>query len=245
MDRTIDRVVIWGTGQGGRMMLNLLSADMNVVAFCDNNKTLHGTVIDGIPVVDEQELVKINPDRVYIAILNGDACFEVKTQIEKLGIPARICPVTELRQQFDIRLAVLRLIAKEIEIRRIPGAVAELGVYRGEFAAELNRLFPERRLYLFDTFEGFDERDLRIERENHYSRPDQGKFQHTSMEAVHRMLPYPDRAIFRKGYFPETACGVEDTFALVSLDADLYQPMYEGLKFFLPENDQGRICPSA
>ena len=235
----MNRVVIWGTGQGGRMMLNLLRADMTVVAFCDNNRTLHGAVIDGIPVVDERELITINPDGIYIAILNGDACMQVRAQIEKLGIPARVYPITELREQFDIRLAVLRLIAKEIEDCHVPGAVAELGVYRGEFAAELNRLFPERRLYLFDTFEGFDERDIQIEKENHYSRLDQGKFDHTSIEMVYRMLPYPDRVIFRKGYFPETACGVEETFAMVSLDADLYQPMYEGLKFFYSRMTRG------
>ncbi len=235
----MNRVVIWGTGQGGRMMLNLLRADRHVVAFCDNNKTLHGTAIDGIPVVAERELLEINPDCIYIAILNSDACVQVRTQIEKLGIPARILPVTELRNQFDIRLATLRLIAKEIEDRSIPGAVAELGVYQGEFAAEINRLFPERHIYLFDTFEGFDERDLRFEREKQYARLDQDNFNHTSVDTVYQRLPYPDRAIFRKGYFPDTACGVDETFALVSLDADLYRPMYEGLKFFYPKMTRG------
>jgi len=99
----MNRVVIWGTGQGGRMMLNLLRADLNVAAFCDNNKKLQGTTIAGIPAIDERELVKINPDCIYIAILNREACIQVKEQIEKLGIQSKIITVTEFSVQFDIR----------------------------------------------------------------------------------------------------------------------------------------------
>jgi len=235
----MNRVVIWGTGQAGNMMRNLLRADVNVVAFCDNNKALHGAEINGVPVVDERELLKISPDLIYIAILNREACVEVSRQIEKLGIQSRIVSVIDYRSQFDIRLAVLRLIAKEVRDRNIPGALAELGVFQGEFAAEMNRFFPERSIYLFDTFEGFDERDLRIEKENSYSRQEQGKFSNTSVDRVYERLPYPARAIFRKGFFPDTSRGVEDQFALVSLDADLYQPIYEGLVFFYPRMTSG------
>lgn len=39
--------------------------------------------------------------------------------------------------------------------------------------------------------------------------------------------------------FPETCKGIDDTFALVSLDADLFKPMYEGLKFFYPRMENG------
>ena len=33
---------------------------------------------------------------------------------------------------------------------------SELGVYRGRFARCINRLLPDRKLYLFDSFQGFD-----------------------------------------------------------------------------------------
>lgn len=232
-------VVIWGTGQGGRMMLNLLRADVKVVAFCDNNKSLHGTMINDIPVICDKQLININPDSIYIAILNIEACMIVKEQIEKLGITCKIIIINEFRKQFDLRLATLKLIAKEINRRNIMGAVAELGVYQGEFAAEINRIFPSRNLYLFDTFEGFDERDIEIEKKNQYSKAEQGKFNDTSVDKVYSSLPYPSQVIFRKGYFPHTAFGLEEKFALVSLDADLYQPMYEGLKFFYPSMTKG------
>ena len=48
------------------------------------------------------------------------------------------------------------LAVKEIYKRKLDGAVAEVGVYRGEFAQYMNQAFPDRKLYLFDTFDGFD-----------------------------------------------------------------------------------------
>ena len=232
-------VVIWGTGQGGRRMLDLLCSDIRVVAFCDNNKKLQGTSIYGIPIVDEKLLLEINPDCIYIAILNNEACMLVKEQIEKLGVACKVIIITEFREQFDIRLSALRLASREINKHHIKGAVAELWVYQGEFAAEINRKFPDRKIYLFDTFEGFDERDIQIEKENQYSKLESGKFNNTSVDRVYNLLPYPSQAIFRKGYFPDTTCGLEENFALVSLDADLYKPMYEGLKFFYPRMNKG------
>ncbi|HCT91620.1 MAG TPA: hypothetical protein DF613_09630, partial [Lachnospiraceae bacterium] len=64
----------------------------------------------------------------------------------------------------DLRLAHARLFAEEIRTANLPGAVAELGVYRGDFAIEINRLFPDRTLYLFDTFTGFSPEDMAAER---------------------------------------------------------------------------------
>lgn len=233
------KVVIWGTGQGGKMMGNLLRADRKVVAYCDNNMELHGRMIDGIPIIDSKQLLQINPDCIYVAILNKEACMEVKAQLEKLGTTSPIIAITEYREQFDLRLATLKLIAKEVYERNIRGAVAELGVYQGEFTAEINRLFPSRKIYLFDTFEGFDERDIKIEEENQFSYAEAGKFNNTSINTVLNSLPYPGQAEIKKGYFPDTGLGLDEQFALVSLDADLYQPLYEGLKFFYPRMNKG------
>lgn len=233
------KVVIWGAGQGGQMMRNLLGSDMKVVAYCDNNRKMQGTKIDSIPVVNEQQLLQLKPDYVYIAILNKDACREVRSQIEMLRLKCNVISISEYRQQLDIRLATLKLIAKEVKKRNIQGDVAELGVYQGEFAAEINALFPKRNIYLFDTFEGFDRRDIEIEKKNQFSNSEIGKFNDTSMEAVSNRLPYKEQAVFKKGYFPHTAFGIDANFAIVSLDADLYQPIYEGLKFFYPRMSAG------
>ncbi len=44
--------------------------------------------------------------------------------------------------------------------RGLEGVVAEAGVYKGDFAKEMNRVFFDRKIYLFDTFEGFPETDI-------------------------------------------------------------------------------------
>ncbi len=130
-----------------------------------------------------------------------------------------------------IRKSVLELVAFEIYHRKIEGSVAELGVYKGDFAAVMNELFPDRKLYLFDTFEGFDARDIMIEKGKSFSDASQD-FSNTSIEEVIRKMKYKENVIIKKGYFPDTALDIEDKFCFVSIDVDLYQPTKEGLEFF-------------
>jgi O-methyltransferase len=168
-----------------------------------------------------------------------------------LGIglhPVSLCtmqmwPVTdtEIKSSEDdyCRVMSMRLAAARILARNIPGAVAELGVYKGELAAILNRLFPERTLYLFDTFEGFSANDLADEQEKKLSAAAVGDFQDTTVDLVMSRMARPEKVIVRKGYFPETAVGLDETFALVSLDVDLYKPIVAGLNYFYPRLSPG------
>ena len=130
-----------------------------------------------------------------------------------------------------VRLRTLEALCKRIESG--PGAAAELGVYRGGFARCINALLPDRRLYLFDTFEGFDENEsaepgLRAEHQNN------------SLAQVLSLLPHPEQACIRKGLFPDTTAGLEEErFALVSLDVDLEESTLAGLRWFLPRMNPG------
>jgi O-methyltransferase len=105
-----------------------------------------------------------------------------------------------------IRASSLELIANEIYDKNIDGNVAELGVYRGDFAKIINIAFPDRKLYLFDTFEGFDERDIKVELRNKYSIGNQN-FSNTSVELVLSKMKYKENCIVKKGFFPETIYG--------------------------------------
>jgi O-methyltransferase len=113
-----------------------------------------------------------------------------------------------------------------------------LGVYKGKFARYINQFFPDRKLYLFDTFEGFDNRDVASEKSQDFSSGAQD-FSDTSINFVLRQMPFPGKCIPVKGFFPESASGINDKFALVSLDADLYRPIYAGLNFFYPKLNMG------
>lgn len=137
------------------------------------------------------------------------------------------------------RMVSLRLAAERIMARNIPGAIAEAGVYRGELAAVLNQLFSDRTLYLFDTFEGFSENDLLDGEEGKHSEAAVGDFENTNVELVLSRMAHPEKVVVLKGYFPATAEGLEDSFAFVSLDVDLYKPTLAGLEYFYPRLSVG------
>jgi len=137
-----------------------------------------------------------------------------------------------------IRLSTLELVANEINISKLDGNVAELGVYKGKFARYINQYFPDRKLYLFDTFKGFDETDVQSEIKNTYSTGTQD-FSNTSVEKVLTIMPFPKQCIVKQGFFPATAVGLEDEFVFVSIDADLFDPIYNGLNYFYPRLKKG------
>jgi len=138
-----------------------------------------------------------------------------------------------------VRLSQLDLAIHEIREQSIPGDVAEVGVYRGTFAAVLNRVLPERMLYLFDTFEGFNPEQEQSDMQK-YGLSFHRDFTDTSVEFVLRQMPHPDKCIIRKGLFPTSANGLEDRrFCFVSLDADLYEPILAGLEFFFDRMHSG------
>lgn len=132
------------------------------------------------------------------------------------------------------RLATLELISYEINKKKLIGNVAELGVYKGKFARYINLYFPDRLLYLFDTFEGFDKRDVQSETTKSLSSGEQD-FSDTSVEAVLKRMPFPKNCKTMKGFFPDSVVNLNDNFVLVSLDTDLYEPIYAGLQFFYPK----------
>ncbi|HEU5364892.1 MAG TPA: TylF/MycF/NovP-related O-methyltransferase [Hanamia sp.] len=137
-----------------------------------------------------------------------------------------------------IRLATLELVANEIHKKNLPGNVAEVGVYKGKFAKYINQYFPSKRLYLFDTFEGFDKKDVQTEKKLGFNDATQD-FSNTSVDLVLKNMPFPKQCVIKKGFFPETTAGIEDSFVFVSLDTDLYEPIYQGLIYFYPRMVKG------
>ena len=137
-----------------------------------------------------------------------------------------------------IRLSSLELVANEINENSIEGSVCELGVYTGQYARYINAAFKNRKLYLFDTFEGFDERDVNADIERNLLN-EKHDFSNTSVDLVLSKMPFPENCIIKKGYFPETTINIEDNFAFVSIDADLFSPIYEGLNYFFPRLNCG------
>ena len=133
-----------------------------------------------------------------------------------------------------VRWGTAELLKRELVERDIGGAVAEVGVGHGDFAWFLNYHFRDRRLYLFDTFSGFDSRDQDSDQQAGLP-PEPYKFPAFSAGRVRDLLPYPDTVDFRVGWFPESAVGLEDeTFAFVHVDVGLHRPTLAALEWFYP-----------
>jgi hypothetical protein len=132
------------------------------------------------------------------------------------------------------RLYMLHMQIDRIKSDNIDGDIAELGVYRGSTAKIFKKLLPNKELYLFDTFEGFDKRDTE-------AKGSKGDF----AESLENVMSYvgAERVHYIKGYFPESAekLDPEVKFSLVHLDADLLNPQLAGLEFFYPKLAKGGI----
>lgn len=135
-------------------------------------------------------------------------------------------------------------VAEMIDEDRVQGSVAELGVFRGCFSSLINQKFPGRKLYLFDTFDGFDKEEL--ERETKKGRSDDMFARYHADTSVERMLgnlPSPGQCRVCKGLFPKSITGdaAAETYAFVSIDVDFEDSIYEGLRFFYPRLNDGGV----
>ena len=136
-----------------------------------------------------------------------------------------------------MRFRTFELVADEINNKSLPGAAAEVGVFRGDFAKLINAKFQDRKLYLFDSFESFRPEEYEKERQAGNCQSGFKKvFANTSVEIAMENMKYPENCIIRKGFFPESIIekDKEEKFAFVSMDVDFEESMYQCLKFFYP-----------
>ena len=227
------KAAIFGATATGRRVYEETKEKYEIVAFFDENTDLHGDEIDGIEILSPEQIQNVKPDIILVAVLSryekikrmlidqGIEEEKINTQYVDLPNRARDNFVCNLREMFAER-------GKD-------GAVAELGVYQGEFSKVIGEYFSENKFYLFDTFEGFPEIDADYDVKEDMSPAQGGYFSNTSSELVLSKIINAERCVVCKGYFPDTArrfVEADDRFLFVNLDADLYQPTKEGLSFF-------------
>lgn len=235
------RTVLVGAGQFGRAAEHLLHPDLwEICAFADNHPdNWDRTAVP--PVLPLPEALDLHPDAVMITMKGEERFREVSSQLRRMGWKGEILNFASAVEGFSLRSGVLKRIAERIHAENIPGAAAEFGVYRGEFARQINAAFPDRELYLFDSFQGFPESALEEEREGGYSGGEIQDFSDTREKAVLACMPRPEQVIIRKGVFPESAEEVRASFCFVSLDADLYRSTLDGLMYFYPRMESGGV----
>jgi O-methyltransferase len=201
------KVFIFGAGDKGKALLDDVKQKFDVIGFIDNDPKRQEKFIDKYPVYSPDKILSYNYDGIVLATVTY--LNTMNEQLIKMGVdPYKIikdfCENT-VKRRIDF-LEDLRELFNE---KSMAGSLAEGGVFQGEFAYEINRIFPEKPLYLFDTFSGFDSRDIAVEEKNDFSHYDGSYLNLTSEEYVLKRLLHPEQAIIKKGYFPESVqCGV-------------------------------------
>lgn len=248
------KVIVFGAGEYGKEFIESSTEGMEVVAVVDNSEALIGDTVLGHRIVNPAEITRLDYDRVVIAI-DVDARAErmkvyqeIYAQLIEMGVPDQRIVLQSMGILPDTpRITFFRHLAGLMKEHDIHGAVAECGVYKGWSAHYINYYFSGRKMYLFDTFQGFDERDIKQE-----SQPDAHKWldQNRAYEyyqmgnreiSVHRCY-FRENLVVREGFVPDTFEGLEkESFAFVSLDMDLFKPQYEALKFFGPRMSEGGV----
>jgi len=155
---------------------------------------------------------------------------EISSRAEDYGLIRRVASEADILLLQDEAYQVLscaRATAK------VPGDVAEIGVYRGGSARLICEVRGSRALHLFDTFGGLPstgQLDARFGAGQYAS----------SVEKVQNYLAeFPDVYIY-KGLFPATSGPITNKrFSFVHLDVDLYQPTRDSLEFFYPRVNAG------
>jgi O-methyltransferase len=149
-------------------------------------------------------------------------------------IDRQIC---DLEPWDNTRRDMLILMLRTIAEKKVEGDIAELGVYKGRTAKLIHYYMPERKLHLFDTFEGFTARSVIAEKINTEYIISESHFSDTSLERVKAYISQKNSNVtYYKGFFPDSIPEnlYQTVYAFVHLDADLYEPTIEGLKFFYP-----------
>lgn len=230
------KYVIFGAGNLGSVLANELCQNNIVLGFLDNNKEKWGKDIEGIKVLGNAEVLS-GMDYDEIVIASTMRYDEIKESLIKFGIKEE-----KFNKEIHERLMV-EIYARVNFLRDFANmhsentdlCAAEGGVFQGMFAAEINKYFPNNRLYLFDTFEGFDKKDVDVEIEAKYSDVKENYYNETSEEIVLGKMLHKEKVIIKKGFFPDTLEDMpEEKFIFVNLDFDLYSPILSGLKYFYP-----------
>lgn len=114
---------------------------------------------------------------------------------------------------------------------RLPGDVAELGVYSGGSAKLMCEAKGQKSLYLFDTFCGLPANNFST------NKIKEGEINGGALKEVKDYLIKYANVFFYEGIFPESTVRLKNrlpNFSLVHLDADIYEATLDGLKFFYP-----------
>lgn len=152
-------------------------------------------------------------------------------------------PFDDIEYRSDyFRYRTFEFMAEKLMDDGVEGALAEFGVFQARFSALIMEKLLGRKMYWFDTFDGFSQEEN--EREADFGRSDEEFFavhRMTSLEQALGNVSHPENVIVCKGLFPMSIIeeAQKERFSFVSIDVDFEDSTYEGLKFFYPRLNEG------
>lgn len=227
----MQKAILFGAGGGGKRLYSEVKRKYNIVGIVDNDRNKWGTSFGNL-IVGEPETVCADKEFYDVVVVaSAPGMDSIIQQLEDYGLEYSQIDVSYVIQPLESRRVFLERLAALAD-KQTDYAVAEAGVFQGDFAKYINEYFGDKKFYMFDTFEGFEEKDIKIEAEKDFSKARTFDYGNTSVALVMGKMKNADKCEVRKGYFPQTAQGIEDKFYFVNLDLDLYQPTAAGLWWF-------------
>ena len=238
------KVVLYGAGELTKNYLKNGTSDYEISAILDRQWEKIKTLC-GHKVVAPENVLQFEFELVIIALDDlkpgmDKTILEVYQYLQKLGVEEEKIILQSFKSlehhihRFP-RKVYLTELSEMMHKNNIHGDVAECGVYRGWFASVINDNFPNETLWLFDTFSGFDERDIEMDMEPAKKAIREGMFDRfyvTSETIVKLRCMHRNKLKIRRGYVPDSFSGIHSNFCFVNLDRDLYAPQLAALEFF-------------
>jgi len=123
-------------------------------------------------------------------------------------------------------------MACQVRDNKIPGLVAEVGVYKGGVLLDLAEIFKDHQVLGYDTFRGMPQEHWISDE---YVQP--GQFNETSLAEVQQLVMHHPNIRLIAGIFPDT--GIEGKYAFVHLDVDFYRSTFLALEWLVPRMQPG------
>jgi len=130
----------------------------------------------------------------------------------------------------DVRMEQIHsLMTESLSLTPPHHAIAEIGVLKGGTSKYLSMVASDRKIYLFDTFNGLPE-DFINPMDGIWNKND---FSDIHIDEVKRYLSDCDNIVLNPGIFPFTAHQLlEKYFCFVLIDCVLYYSTYSSLLYF-------------
>lgn len=237
LDEGRGNIILYPYGFMGMLAKRMLNEQYGITERClvDNKLSQTNPNIKALSDLSREEL----EESIFVITSDNQSCYdiirsELRKYVKKEGNIVDVC--YKVRMFNSRRVETLRLTAEWMNEMQLPGNVAEFGVCNGDFAKFINQYYPNKKLYLFDTFEGFEHEKLSQQVDDYWGKVMKALnntfVPRRSIEDVLAEFQIPENCIIKKGYFPDSTEGVEDTFCYVSLDVDTYKGTKDGLEWF-------------